>query len=136
MDTLQERRFWLRLAFFVLFVLAPPLDIFRLDLNLGHFILFGQNWTLGLEAFQRGEITAAQAGANVILRGFIPIAIIVGLVIGISYRYGRLYCGWLCPHFSVVEMINRLMRHAFGKLTIWDRQQLPEGVVQQPCETT
>ncbi|NOR52363.1 MAG: 4Fe-4S binding protein [Gammaproteobacteria bacterium] len=126
MTTLQDRRFWLRLAFFILFVVAPPLDIFRLDLNLGHFILFGQNWTLGLEAFQRGEISAIEAAINITLRGFIPIAIVVGLVIGVSYKYGRLYCGWLCPHFSVVEMINELMRRASGKLTIWDRHRVPE----------
>jgi polyferredoxin len=126
MDLLQERRFWLRLAFFILFVVAPPLDIFRLDINLGHFILFGQNWTLGLEAFQRGEISPAEAGANIILRGFIPIALVIGLVIGLSYKYGRLYCGWLCPHFSVVEMVNALMRRASGKPSIWERHRLPE----------
>lgn len=126
MDTLQDRRFWLRLAFFVLFVVAPPLDIFRLDINLGHFILFGQNWTLGLEAFQRGEISPGQAGANIILRGFLPIAFVVGGVIWVSYKYGRLYCGWLCPHFSVVEMINALMRRSSGKPSIWERHRLPE----------
>jgi ferredoxin-type protein NapH len=126
MDLLQERRFWLRLAFFILFVVAPPLDIFRLDINLGHFILFGQNWTLGLEAFQRGEISSAEAGANIILRGFMPIALVIGLVIGVSYKYGRLYCGWLCPHFSVVEMVNALMRRSSGKPSIWERHQLPE----------
>jgi polyferredoxin len=31
------------------------------------------------------------------------------------------YCGWLCPHFSVVETINNLMRRAFGKPTLWER---------------
>ncbi|MCW8825783.1 MAG: 4Fe-4S binding protein [Gammaproteobacteria bacterium] len=126
----------MRLAFFTLFVVAPPLDIFRLDINLGHFILLGQNWTLGLEAFQRGEISPAEAGANIFLRGFVPIALIIGLVIGVSYKYGRLYCGWLCPHFSVVEMINSLMRRSSGKLTIWDRHRIPEqdpdGLVVKP----
>ena len=31
---LQARRRWFQAGFFVLFVLAPPLDIFRLDLTL------------------------------------------------------------------------------------------------------
>ncbi|MCW8888578.1 MAG: 4Fe-4S binding protein, partial [Gammaproteobacteria bacterium] len=127
---------WLRLAFFTLFVVAAPLDVFRLDINLGHFILLGQNWTLGLEAFQRGEISPAEAGLNIFLRGFIPIALIIGLVIGVSYKYGRLYCGWLCPHFSFVEMINSLMRRSSGKLTIWDRHRIseqdPDGLVVKP----
>ena len=113
-------------GFFVLFVLAPPLDIFRLDLNLGHFILFGHNWTLGLESFQQGQISSAEAIFNLILRGFVPIALVIVTGVWVSWKYGRLYCGWLCPHFSVVEMINRWMRRASGKPSIWERQPLPE----------
>ena len=50
---------WRRLTqagFFLLFVLAPVFDIFRLDLNLGHLILFGFDWTLGLDDFAAGRI--------------------------------------------------------------------------------
>lgn len=136
MDRLQRQHLWLRTAFFALFVLAPPLDIFRLDLTLGHFILFGQNWTLGLEPFQHGEIGSGEATLNLILRGFIPIALIIGGGIWISWKWGRFYCGWLCPHFSVVEMINALMRRASGKPSLWERHRLPEelpdGRVIQP----
>jgi len=39
MDSLQMRRRWFQAGFFLLFVLAPPLDIFRFDLTQGHFIL-------------------------------------------------------------------------------------------------
>ena len=123
---LQRRRLLLRSAFFALFVLAPPLDIFRLDLNLGHFILFGYDWTLGIDPFLAGEISAGQAALNLILRGFLPILLVGGALLGIAWRYGRLYCGWLCPHFSVVEAINALMRRTFGKPTLWERQPLPE----------
>ena len=51
-------------GFFALFVLAPPLDLFRLDLTLGHFILFGQAWTLGLDPFLRGEDGRRGGGAQ------------------------------------------------------------------------
>lgn len=122
----QRLRRVLQMAFFALFVLAPPLDIFRLDLTLGHFILFGQDWTLGLDGFQRGEIGSGEALFNLITRGFLPIALVVGLGVWVSWKYGRLYCGWLCPHFSVVEMINGLMRRASGKPSLWDRHALPE----------
>ena len=124
---LQERRFILRVAFFVLFVVAPPLDIFRLDLTLGHFIFFGQDWTLGLDPFLAGEIGAGEASLNIILRGFVPIAIGAALLIGVAWRWGRLYCGWLCPHFSVVEAINALMIRTMGKPTLWEKHHL-EGV--------
>jgi len=122
---LQQRR-TLQVAFFTLFVLAPILDIFRLDLTLGHFIIFGHDWTLGLEPFQRGEMSALHAAFNVFLRVFIPIGLVIGAGVWVAWKYGRLYCGWLCPHFSVVETINRLMLRASGKPSIWEKKPLPE----------
>lgn len=124
--SLQHKRRIAQTLFFVLFVFAPVLDIIRLDLNLGHFILFGQNWTLGLEEFQHGNMSALDASINIILRVFLPLAIIAILLIGSAYKYGRLYCGWLCPHFSVVEMINKIMLRASGKQSIWDPRKQPE----------
>ena len=134
--SLQDRRFMFRFGFFVLFILAPPLDIFRLDLNLGHFILFGFDWTLGLDPFLRGEVGVDQAALNLLLRGFLPILLIGGGLLWVAWKYGRLYCGWLCPHFSVVEMINGLMQRASGKPTLWEKGRLPErqpdGQIRKP----
>ncbi len=123
---LQDRRLLYRLGFFILFVMAPPLDIFRLDLTRGHFILFGLDWTLGLDPFLRGEAGVGEATLNLLLRGFLPILLLGGGLLWLAWRYGRLYCGWLCPHFSVVEIINGLMRRASGKPTLWEKQPLPE----------
>ena len=122
---LQRRRLLTRTAFFALFVLAPPLDLFRLDLHRGHFVLLGMDWTLGLAAFQQGQIGPGEAVLNLVLRGFLPIALGVGLLFWVARRYGRLYCGWLCPHFSVVESINVLMRRAIGRPTVWERAAAP-----------
>ena len=126
MNRRQKQRLWTRTLFFILFIVAPPLNIFRFDLTLNHFILFGQPWTLGLEAFQSGDVTPTQAVLNIILRGFVPLALVVGVGAWVSWRWGRLYCGWLCPHFSVVEIINSLMRRASGKLSVWNKKQLPQ----------
>ncbi len=122
---LQRRRRWYQTGFFLLFLLAPPLDLFRLDLNLGHFILFGQPWTLGLDSFLRGESGPADAALNLFLRGFLPIVLGAVALIYTAWRWGRLYCGWLCPHFSVVEMINGLMIRASGRPSIWEVKPLP-----------
>jgi polyferredoxin len=123
---IQHARLMTRTGFFILFIFAPILDIFRFDLYLGHFIIFGQNWTLGLEAFQNGEITGQQAVLNVFLYAFLPLLLVAGTFIGVSWFYGRLYCGWLCPHFSVVEMVNSLMEKTIGKASIWDKGSTPE----------
>jgi polyferredoxin len=78
-----------------------------------------------LAAFQRGEIDGVQAALNITLRGFLPLAVLAALLLGVAWRWGRLYCGWLCPHFSVVELLNAALSRACGKHSIWDRQRRP-----------
>jgi polyferredoxin len=56
---------------------------------------------------------------------FLPLLGAGALVIGVAWKWGRLYCGWLCPHFSVVETINQLMLIATGKHSVWDKKQTP-----------
>ena len=123
---LQFQRFWFQSGFFLLFILAPPLNLLRYDLTQGHFFFLGMNWTLGIDALINGEISPLHATLNIIFRGFIPLALVAGGLIWTAWRYGRLYCGWLCPHFSVVETINRLMVLASGKPSIWEKSPLPE----------
>ncbi|MCF6236549.1 MAG: 4Fe-4S binding protein [Gammaproteobacteria bacterium] len=123
---LQRIRLWTRSGFFLLFLLAPPLDLFRLDLLKGHFIFFGMNWEFGLAVLTQGELTATATVLKIITLGFLPLVLFVGGGIWISWKYGRLYCGWLCPHFSVVEMINSLMRRASGRPSLWEEKTLPE----------
>lgn len=121
MNRTQRQRLAWRTAFFTLFVLAPPLDLFRLDLYQGHFIFLGIPWTLGVH-----DAGSLQASVNLVLRVFVPLFGLIGFGVWLSWRYGRLYCGWLCPHFSVVEAINSLMRRASGKVTLWQHEPLPE----------
>jgi len=123
---LQRKRAWFQIGFFALFVLAPPLDIFRIDLTQGHAILLGQDWTLGIDDFLAGRAGIGVAAVNLFFRGFVPIIGGAALFIWLAWRYGRLYCGWLCPHFSVVELINGLMRRASGKPSLWEHRPLPE----------
>lgn len=110
----------------MLFITAPIFDLFRFDLNAGHFYLLGFHWTLGLEPFQHGLISAGEAAANLLLRGFLPVLLVAGLFLFSAWRWGRLYCGWLCPHYSVVELINNLMFRASGKPSMWEKNPLPE----------
>ena len=132
---LQLKRRIFQTSFFLLFIFAPIFDLFRLDLNLGHFIFLGENWTLGLDALQAGEGSAADAVFNIITRVFLPLAGIVALFGWTSWKYGRLYCGWLCPHFSVVEMVNSVMRKASGKFSLWDKKKSLHKVDGSKVET-
>ncbi|MDK9723832.1 MAG: 4Fe-4S binding protein [Sterolibacteriaceae bacterium MAG5] len=121
----QRLRLLFQAGFFVLFVVAPVFDLFRFDLTRGHAFLLGFEWRLGLDDFFAGRINAAEAGMNILLGLFLPIFAGAALFLAVAWRWGRLYCGWLCPHFSVVETINRLMRRATGKPSVWEKKPLP-----------
>lgn len=132
----QAWRLLAQTTFFIVFVLTPVFDLFRYDLTRGHAYFLGIEWHLGIDAFLSGEIGAGMAAINILGRLFIPLLSIAGLVIFISWKWGRLYCGWLCPHFSVVETINRLMIVTTGKPSLWEPRVLPtrqpDGSVVQP----
>jgi len=121
----QGRRLAFQVGFFVLFVLAPVFDLFRYDLNADHAWLLGMEWRLGLDDFLAGKATALEAAGNIMLRLFVPLLAGAGLFIWAAWKWGRLYCGWLCPHFSVVETINKLMARASGKPSVWEKFALP-----------
>ena len=112
-------------AFFILFALAPIFNLFRYDLTLGHAWLLGMPWRLGIDDFLAGRISSTEAELNLLFRLFLPILLGAAAFITFAWRWGRLYCGWLCPHFSAVELINGLMRRAGGKPSLWEKERLP-----------
>ena len=118
----QRLRRGLQAGFFVLFLLAPLLDLLRFDLNETQLWLLGQPWRLGLDEVLSGRASGADAAARLLLRVLLPLALLVGGFLLIAWRHGRLYCGWLCPHFSAVELLNDLLHRAIGKLSLWDRR--------------
>jgi len=121
MTTQQKRLIW-RSGFFLLFVFAPILDIFRFDLDKNHFILLWQPWELGINA----SMSAVDLLWTMLIKFFLPLLLITAAGFWVVWKWGRLYCGWLCPHFSVVEAINALMRRASGKPSLWEKGNLPD----------
>jgi ferredoxin-type protein NapH len=121
---IQQWRSIAQAAFFVLFILAPPLDIFRYDLTQGHFILLGFDWKLQLDSLQAAD--SSSGALRVLFFGLLPILTVAVTFLYVAWRWGRLYCGWLCPHFSVVETINKLMIRASGKPSLWEKNKLPQ----------
>jgi len=85
---MQYYRTLSRLAFFLLFMLAPPLDLFRFDLNANHLFFLGEPWRLG---FTAQSDSMAMVG-SIFLRIFMPLFLVVGVGGWISWKYGRLYC--------------------------------------------
>ena len=128
--TMQRRRLFFQLGFFALFLLAPALNLLRFDLNEAQLWFFGQRWSLGIDALKAGEITAQQAAIQIFTRAFLPGIAVVVAFLAVAYRYGRLYCGWLCPHFTLVETLNSALHRASGKLSVWDKHRTERANVE------
>ena len=129
-DKLQKYRNATQAGFFLLFVLAPVLNLLRFDLSETQLWFLGMRWSLGIDALVKGEINATQAGLSILLQAFLPALGLIAVFLGVAYRYGRLYCGWLCPHFSAVETLNNLLHRACGKFSLWDRSTTPRANVK------
>ncbi len=119
--TLQQSRITAKIAFFALFLFAPILNIFRFDLDLGHFIIFGQAWTISIDSILTGGGDSVDAAIKIFTRVLFPGMAFVAVTGFLIWKYGRIYCGWLCPHFSVVEVINDLMLKQLNRVTIWEK---------------
>ena len=119
-DTLQQKRLITRGAFFLLFLLAPVLNIFRYDLTETHFVLFGFPLSFNLHLDWVAQSSPAEVAGQILFWFILPILVLVPLALWIAFKWGRLYCGWLCPHFSVVETINGLMTRITGRPTLWE----------------
>ncbi|MDQ7048944.1 MAG: 4Fe-4S binding protein [Enterobacterales bacterium] len=116
-----------QISFFVLFCVAPLFNLFRFDLDQGHFYLLGFHWSIGI-----GEaLSSGQLAVNLLVYGLLPVVSLLIFGFYLFYRFGRIYCGWLCPHFSLVETFNRLMLKASGKMSIWLKKSLSESQLNQ-----
>jgi ferredoxin-type protein NapH len=122
---MQRRRRAFQLAFFALFLAAPALNLLRFDLNETQLWFLGMRWSLGIDDFRAGAISANEMALRIILRVFVPALLLVAAFLGVAWRYGRIYCGWLCPHFSLVELLNGLLQRACGRLSVWERAATP-----------
>ncbi|MEY4416558.1 MAG: hypothetical protein RIQ53_3851 [Pseudomonadota bacterium] len=124
-DRLQQWRRLSQAGFMLLFLIAPAVDLLRFDLHERQLWLFGQPWSLGLSDLQAGRVGVSHTVLTLLTHGLLPLLLLVGGFLAVAWRQGRLYCGWLCPHFSLVEAINAVLQRACGRLSLWDRTPVP-----------
>jgi len=124
---LQQLRRATQIGFFVLFLVAPALNLLRFDLSEAQLWVLGQRWQLGIDPQRQGQASATQTALGIVLRGILPAVLLAVGFLAVAWRWGRLYCGWLCPHFALVESLNDLLHRACGKLSLWDAHPTPRG---------
>lgn len=122
-STVQRSRLLTQMGFFVLFTITPIFDLLRYDLSAGHAYILTHEWHVGIDDLIAGNVSPLAAAGHVLLYLFLPLLGALALILGVAWKWGRLYCGWLCPHFSVVETINRLMLRATGRHSLWDSRE-------------
>jgi polyferredoxin len=127
---MQRRRLYFQLGFFALFLLAPALNLLRFDLTEAQLWVLGMRWSLGIDAFRAGHIGPTEVALSILLRGVLPVLLLAGAFLAVARRYGRLYCGWLCPHFTLVETLNNALHRACGKLSLWDKRPTPRANIK------
>jgi polyferredoxin len=127
---MQRRRLYFQLGFFALFLLAPALNLLRFDLTEAQLWVLGLRWSLGIDAFRAGQIGPTEVALSILLRGVLPVLVLAIAFLAVARRYGRLYCGWLCPHFTLVETLNNALHRACGKLSLWDKHRTTRATVQ------
>ena len=86
MPAIQRVRRCMQVGFFVLFLLAPALNLLRFDLNETQLWFLGMRWTLGIDALRAGQIDATQAGLNLVWRALLPLVVLVGGFLWVAYR--------------------------------------------------
>ena len=117
----EQIRSIIQFSFYLLFLSAPLLNIFRFDILDGHFIVFGHSWMLGLESSEFECLDSSHSVRDLLFNFLLPVLLLILFTGVIAWKYGRIYCGWLCPHFSVVETINRLMLKHLKRATFWEK---------------
>ncbi|MFG6439165.1 4Fe-4S binding protein [Roseateles sp. LKC17W] len=122
----QRRRRALQAAFFAFFLLAPALNILRLDLHEAQLWVLGQRWTLGIAAFRAGTLDSTGVTLSILLKAILPALLLIAGFLFVAWRWGRLYCGWLCPHFSLVELLNEALWRATGRRSLWEARSGPQ----------
>ncbi|WP_303673815.1 4Fe-4S binding protein [Vampirovibrio chlorellavorus] len=79
--------------FWALCFLSPVLDVFRVDMIHQHLMFLGKPWPFAFENLKWLPI------------GFYGAVILIGVI---SFIWGRLFCGWACPHNTLTEWTHPL----------------------------
>lgn len=116
----QSQRRWTQAGFLALFFLLPVFDLLRYDLTTQRAWVLGFSWQLGVEALRPGRMPPLSAFLPILLYLVLPLVLSALAFVWVARRWGRIYCGWLCPHFGAVELFN----HLFARRERWAKWAL------------
>ncbi len=122
-----------QLAFIVLLLSAPSLDLLRYDVAAKDLYIFGQVWELGLGAEFYADPTAFGSGyvaIRILLKAILPWVIVLSIFPLLGVLLGRTFCGWGCPEGALFELADTITLKLLGRRSIFGaKPNDPPGVI-------
>jgi polyferredoxin len=109
----------------MLIVLAPFFDILRFDSATGSLIVFGNEWSLGLQEgfYARHSLdNASHVAWRFFLKAILPWILILSVFPILGALTGRFFCGWFCPEGTLFELFDFLTSKILGRRSLFSKK--------------
>lgn len=119
-----------QILFVLLIIFAPVLDIFRFDSDTRSLIVFGMEWSLGL---QEGFYTqhSLEGASHVAWKFFthvlLPWIAVLAVFPLLGALTGRFFCGWFCPDGAIFELFDFFTTKIFGRRNLFTKKPNDTG---------
>ncbi|RJQ43294.1 MAG: 4Fe-4S binding protein [Nitrospiraceae bacterium] len=123
-----------QIFFILLIILAPALDILRIDTDTRSLIVFGHEWSIGLkEGFSVDPSleNASHVAWRFFLKALLPWIIVLSVFPILGALTGRFFCGWFCPEGALFELFDFLTVKIFGRRSLLGKKPNDPGISAQ-----
>jgi len=133
-NTLHITRRVTQVMFILLIILAPVFDILRFDSATGSLIVFGNEWSIGLEEgfyATHSLENASHVAWRFFLKAILPWILILSVFPLLGTLTGRFFCGWFCPEGAMFELFDFLSTKIFGRRSLVSKKPNDSGIPAQ-----
>jgi len=119
-----------QILFILLIIFAPLLNILRIDSDTRSLIVFGREWSIGLEEgfyLNPSFENASHVAWRFFLKAVLPWVGVLSVFPLLGVLLGRFFCGWLCPEGAMFELFDFLTVKILGRRNIFTKKPNDPG---------